>query len=110
MGSGKRPRPERLPEKLIAIRTNLDGGLSQNEMIRKLGLEGQVEQERISKYERGILEPPWFVLCSYADAANIWLEVLVKDEIDLPEQLPSKIKSEGIRLVSKELNLTRFSD
>jgi transcriptional regulator with XRE-family HTH domain len=97
MGSAKRPRPERLPEKLLTIRTSLDGGLSQNEMIRKLGLENDLEQERISKYERGVLDPPWFVLCAYADVANVWLEVLVKDELDLPKKLPSKNKSEGIK-------------
>lgn len=96
MGSAKRPRPERLPEKLLTIRNQIDGGLSQNEMIRKLGLETDLEQERISKYERGVLDPPWFVLCAYADVSNIWLEVLVKDDLDLPKKLPSKNKSEGI--------------
>lgn len=96
MGSA-RLRPERLPEKLLTIRNSIDGGLSQNEMLRKLGLENELEQERISKYERGVREPPWFVLCAYADAANVWLEVLVKDELDLPKTLPSKNKSEGIK-------------
>ena len=83
------------------IRNNLDGGLSQNEMIRKLGLENDLEQERISKYERGVLDPPWFVLCAYADVANVWLEVLVKDELHLPEKLPSKNKSAGIQRETK---------
>ena len=92
-----RPRPKRLAEKLLFIRQKLDGGLSQNEMILRLGLEEELERERISKYERDVLEPPWNVLCAYADAANVWLEVLVKDELDLPETLPSKTKSEGIR-------------
>jgi transcriptional regulator with XRE-family HTH domain len=98
MGSAKRPRPEKLAEKLLIIRNKVNGGLSQNEMIRKLGLENQIEQERISKYERGILEPPWFVLCAYAELANVWLEVLVKDDLELPEILPAKIKSEGIKV------------
>lgn len=96
MGSA-RPRPERLAEKLLFIRQQLNGGLSQSEIIQRLGLEDEIERERISKYERGVLEPPWFVLCAYADAANVWLEVLVKDELDLPKMLPSKNKSEGIR-------------
>lgn len=97
MGSAKRPRPERLPEKLLTIRNKIDDGLSQNEMIRKLGLENDIEQERISKYERGVLDPPWLVLCAYADVANVWLEVLVKDDLDLPENLPSRRKSEGVK-------------
>jgi transcriptional regulator with XRE-family HTH domain len=92
-----RPRPERLAEKLLFIRQQLEGGLSQSEIIQRLGLEDEIERERISKYERGVLEPPWFVLCAYADAANVWLEVLVKDELDLPKALPSKNKSEGIK-------------
>lgn len=97
MGSAKRPRPEKLAEKLLIIRNKIDGGLSQNEMIRKLRLEEEFGQERISKYERGVLDPPWYVLCAYAEVANIWLEVLVKDDLDLPEQLPSIKKSEGIK-------------
>lgn len=97
MGSAKRPRPERLAEKLLTIRNKIDGGLSQNQMIRKLGLEDDLIQERISKYERGILDPPWYVLCAYADVSNIWLEVLVKDDLDLPESLPSLEKSEGVK-------------
>ncbi|HLM62358.1 MAG TPA: hypothetical protein VK308_16270 [Pyrinomonadaceae bacterium] len=92
-----RPRPERLAAKLLFIRQQLEGGLSQSEIIQRLGLEDEIERERISKYERGVLEPPWFVLCAYADAANVWLEVLVRDELDLPKALPSKNKSEGIR-------------
>jgi transcriptional regulator with XRE-family HTH domain len=96
MGSA-RPRPERLAEKLLFIRQQLDGGLSQTEIIQRLGLEDEIERERISKYERGVLEPPWFVLCAYADVANVWLEVLVKDELDLPKMLPSKNKSAGIK-------------
>ena len=96
MGSA-RPKPERLAEKLLFIRQQLEGGLSQTEIVQRLGLEDEIERERISKYERGVLEPPWFVLCAYADAANVWLEVLVKDEIDLPKTIPSKIKSAGIK-------------
>lgn len=97
MGSAQRPRPQQLAGKLLEIRNKLGGGLSQNELIKRLGLEGLIEQERVSKYERDILEPPLFVLCAYADAANIYLEVIVKDELDLPEDLPSQRKSMGIK-------------
>ena len=93
MGSAARQRPEKLASKLKEIRLKIDGGLSQNELIKRLGLEKELEQERISKYERGILEPPLFVLCAYADLANIYLEILAKDSLELPEHLPSnKIK------------------
>lgn len=91
-----RPRPKRLAEKLLALRSTIDGGLSQTEMAQRLGLNTE-DRERISKYERDVLEPPLEILCVYADVANVWLEVLVKDNLDLPEKLPSKIKSAGLR-------------
>lgn len=90
MGSARRPRPKRLAEKLLAIRNRLDGGLSQNELIRRLGMEGELERERISKFERGVLEPPLHILCAYSDLANIYLEFIVRDEFDLPDKLPVK--------------------
>lgn len=96
MGS-PRPRPARLAEKLLAIRSGLKGGLSQGEMIKHLGLEDLMDRERISKYERNIIEPPLPVLCAYADAANVWLDVLVRDELDLPEKFPGIKKSEGVK-------------
>lgn len=96
MGSA-RPKPARLAEKLLAIRSRLNGGVSQNELIRLMRLENELEQERISKYERDVLEPPLHVLAAYAKAANIYIEVLVEDDLDLPETLPSRKKSEGIK-------------
>jgi len=96
MGSA-RPKPARLAEKLLAIRNRLNGGVSQNELIRLMRLESELEQERISKYERGVLEPPLPVLLQYAEVANVYLEAIVDDRIDLPESLPSRKKSEGIK-------------
>lgn len=96
MGSA-RPKPVRLAEKLLAVRNSLNGGVSQNELIRLMHLENELEQERISKYERGVLEPPLHVLVAYADVANVYVEVLIKDDLDLPESLPSRKKSEGIK-------------
>ncbi len=97
MGKSNRPKPQRLAEKLLIIRQMLDGGLSQNEMLRKLGLEDNLERDRISKYERGALEPPLIVLLRYSEAANVWLEVLVRDDLDLPQEIPSKVKRTGLK-------------
>jgi|SRR5215213_10084865 len=94
MGSA-RPRPQRLAEKLLMIRQQL--GISQGEMTKRLGLDDELERDRISKFERDILEPPLHVLAAYADVANIYVEVLIKDDLDLPESLPSRKKSEGIK-------------
>lgn len=95
MGSASRQKPAKLAEKLLVIRQKL--GLSQNGMARHLSLSDELEQERISKYERGVLEPPLHVLSAYAEVANVYLEVLAKDNLDLPETVPSKKKSEGIK-------------
>jgi len=94
MGSA-RPRPQRLAEKLLMIRQQLD--VSQDGMIRRLGLEDELERDRISKFERGTLEPPLHILVAYAEVANVYVEVLIKDDLDLPETLPSRKKSEGIK-------------
>ena len=95
MAKAARRKPARLAEKLLEIRLKL--GLSQNGMIRHLGLTDELEQDYISKFERGILVPPLHVLLLYANAANVWMEVLVEDSSDLPERLPASPKSEGIQ-------------
>lgn len=90
-----RKRRLRLAEKLLEIRVKL--GLSQGGMVRRLGLEDEIERDYISKYERGVMEPPLHVLCAYADAANVFLDVLARDFLDLPEELPSAEKDDGVR-------------
>ena len=97
MGKSNRPKPARLAEKLLQIRQQIDGGLSQSEIVKKLGLENELERDRISKYERGTLEPPLTVLLKYAEIAHVYLEAIVDDRVDLPTYLPSKEKSEGLK-------------
>jgi hypothetical protein len=36
-------------------------------------------------------------LLQYARVANIYMEALVDDELNLPDKLPSQTKSEGIK-------------
>lgn len=96
MGTHKRRKPARLAEKLLEIRNKIDGGLTQDELVRRLGLEDEFDQERVSKFERGRLEPPLHVLCAYADLANVTLDVLARDSLDLPADLPARTKSSGI--------------
>ena len=90
-----RPRPERLAEKLLHIRTAL--GLSQTDMFWRLDVEDWITYHRISAYERGKNEPPLMILLRYARVANVSVEALIDDELDLPAKLPSPTKSEGIR-------------
>lgn len=95
MGTYPRLRQERLPEKLRAIRDAL--GVSQTEMLRRLGAEDLVEYNRISEFETGKREPPLRILLLYARVANVWMDVIVDDELDLPDKLPSAKKHEGVR-------------
>lgn len=95
MGLTPRPRPARLPEKLLQIRTAL--GLSQNEMLRRLGQDDRTIRSTISGYERGEREPPLPVLLEYARAANVYIDALADDDVDLPAELPARTKSEGIK-------------
>ena len=95
MGARPRLRQERLPEKLRAIRETL--GLSQTEMLYRLGAEDIIDYSRISEFETGKREPSLAILLLYARAANVWMDVLVDDELDLPTRLPSAKKHEGVR-------------
>lgn len=95
MGQSSRHRPVRLAEKLQHIRARLL--LSQNELITRLGLGDELTQARISAYERGVREPPLVVLLKYARAANVSVEALIDDELDLPAKLPAAPKSDGTR-------------
>jgi transcriptional regulator with XRE-family HTH domain len=95
MGRSSRPKPTRLAEKLLRIRVAF--GLSQNGMLKQLGYDQDLFQGSVSGYELGTREPPLPVLLKYAQSAGVWIDVLVDDELDLPEKLPASPKSEGIR-------------
>ena len=90
MGKSQRPRPARLAEKLRRIREAL--GLSQSEMLSRLGAEEQIDYTTISKYELGRNEPPLTILLEYARAAGVHVEALIDDELELPEKLPGPVK------------------
>lgn len=90
-----RPRPKRLAEKLLQIRTGL--GLSQPAMLRRLGVEEQIEYTTISKYELDKNEPPLEILLQYARVAGVHMEDIVDDEVDLPAKLPGNVKHQGLK-------------
>ena len=90
MGRVKKWRVKRLPEKLLQIRLALN--LSQNGLIRELDLTDKIYQSNVSGYELGEREPPLPILLRYARLAGVYLDVLVDDELDLPEKLPNKPK------------------
>jgi transcriptional regulator with XRE-family HTH domain len=90
MGKKARMKQERLAEKLLQIRNAL--GLSQSEMLRRLGFGDVIDYKRISEYELGKNEPPLQILLQYARAANVSTDVLIDDEMDLPKKLPKTRK------------------
>jgi transcriptional regulator with XRE-family HTH domain len=85
MGRTSREKPERLAEQLIQIRVAL--GLSQSEVLTRMGLTERLNRDDVSKYERGVREPSLPVLLRYARMAGISTDVLIDDELDLPEKL-----------------------
>lgn len=88
MGRSRRPQPVRLAEKLLEIRLRLD--LSQSQMLRSLGdTKTKIHASHLSGYESGKREPPLTVLLQYARAAGVPVEVLIDDEQELPEHLPT---------------------
>jgi transcriptional regulator with XRE-family HTH domain len=98
MGRYHRQKPARLAEKLLNIRKTL--GLSQIEMIRCLGLEDEITQNRISGYELGTREPSLPTLLRYARAVKISTDVLIDDELDLLFHVLSATTQTGTKRVA----------
>jgi transcriptional regulator with XRE-family HTH domain len=88
MGRGAREKPERLAEKLLQIRTTL--GLSQSEMLKRLGAETRMDYYRISEFESGKGEPSLIILLQYARVAGVHMEDIVDDDVNLPARLPKR--------------------
>ena len=65
-------------------------------------LKGTVSPEKETKNispssESGAREPSLLVLLEYAHIANVSVERLIDDGLDLPKTLPAGPKSEGIK-------------
>lgn len=88
MGRYHRQKPVHLAQKLLHVRKAL--GLSQNDMIRRLGLESELTQSRISGYELGTREPSLPTLLRYARVAGVSTDLFIDDELELPKKLPVK--------------------
>lgn len=94
MGRASREMPKRLGEKLLQIRTAL--GLSQDGMLRRLGLAKDYGRHYISGFENGEREPSLPVLLKYSEVARVWINVIVDDELSLPKQIPSAKMHAGV--------------
>jgi transcriptional regulator with XRE-family HTH domain len=90
MGTKPRRRPKRLADKLLRIRTGL--GLTQAELVERLGVGDIITYNKISEYESGRREPVLEILLAYGRAAGVCVDVLIDDELELPAKLPAKPK------------------
>lgn len=95
MGRSRRPRPTRLAAKLRQIRTAL--GLTQQQMFDRLGeTRTRLYRGHIGEYETGQRQPPLLVLLQYARVAGVYVDVLIDDDVELPEQLPWMLEQEWV--------------
>ena len=90
MKKTSRTKSGRLARKLRQIRLSL--GLSQTEILERMGLAEHLFRSNISQYERGDRVPAPPVLLEYARLANVNLAVLIDDTLDLPEKLSTAAK------------------
>lgn len=98
----------RLGEKLRSIRLSLE--LSQNGILRRLGLDDELTQAEWSAYERGVRIPSLPVLLMIAELVGVWMDVLISDDLDLPKAIPAWPKSEGVRRKSRSKSVTTPRD
>ena len=79
MGRKRREKPQRLAAKLLAIRQHL--GVSQRKMMKLLKVNSPFNH--ISEYEIGRREPNLMLLLQYARLAEVPVENLIDDNLDL---------------------------
>src|SRR5258706_14314656 len=100
MGRASREMPVRLGEKLLQIRTAI--GLSQDGMLRRLGLAEDYGRHYISGFETGEREPSLPVLLRYSEVARVWINALVNDDVNLPDQIPSSEMQAGVKVTRRK--------
>ena len=83
MGRKPRIKPRRLGQKMRRIREAL--GISQNEMLRRMGLDEEYGRNNLSNYELSKREPPLSIVVGYARLAGISVDLMVDDKLDLPK-------------------------
>ena len=86
MGKNPRQKPRRLGRKLCQIRAAL--GLSQNQILRKMGLDDKYSRNNLSNYETDKREAPLPILLGYARLAGISVDDIIDDKLPLPKHLP----------------------
>jgi transcriptional regulator with XRE-family HTH domain len=89
MGQAPRPRPKRLALKLRQLRKLLE--LTQEQLATALdNIESAPQPGHISEFEQGRREPSLLFLLAVTRLAGVSMELLVDDDLDLPERLPAR--------------------
>jgi transcriptional regulator with XRE-family HTH domain len=86
-----RTKSTRLSQKLKQIRVGL--GLSQSEILDRMGFGERLFRSNISQYERGARVPSPVVLLEYSRLARIDLAILIDDALELPERFRTRGRS-----------------
>ena len=82
MGGASRMKPQRLGEKLLAVRRKFDYSLSQ--MANALSSDQvKIPRTDVSRFEKNQREPSLIVLLRYARLAGVTMETLVDDDLEL---------------------------
>lgn len=93
MGLKRRVIPKELPRKLKFIRSYFNLTLEElgskiEKELAKLGFPDiKVYTGSITEFEKGKREPQLPVLLAYAHIANVYVDVLINDSLELPEKL-----------------------
>ena len=96
MGQSPRPRPKRLASKLRQLRSLLE--LTQEQMAEAVKhVPSPPQPGHISEYELGKREPSLLFLLAVARIADLPMEVLVDDNLDMPEKLQARSEAAGMR-------------
>lgn len=86
MGRARRHTPAMLCQKVSAIRKYL--GFTQTQMAERLTTKlTPVYPGHVSEYERDAREPPLLVILQYARLAQVPMDVLADDDMDLPDRI-----------------------
>jgi len=81
MGRSRRPKPKHLAKKLKQIRLEL--GWSQVEMAKQLKPDSFLHPGHISEFENDKRERPLPLLSKYAQLADVYVDDLIDDSVEL---------------------------
>ena len=105
MGKSARPRPSGLGKKLRQIREAL--GLSQNEILKRMGLDEEYGRNNLSNYEHDKREAPWAIVLGYARVARINVDLIVDEKLELPKHLLGPTAKGSVRAGRKRKSTKR---